>query len=99
VFLASSSFSPTFHDLNLNGPVPVGWLNAYEPVAANVPLRISPWSAPYFFSAVGLSIENDEITSDGKNVPDGRVRRTTALYLPTALQLWNSGEDNPVTSL
>src|SRR5438477_13007008 len=82
----SSSFWPTVHDLNLNGPVPVGWLKAYEPVAVNVPFLIWPWSAPYFFRAVGLCIANDEITSDGKNVPDRRFNRMTALYLPTAEQ-------------
>src|SRR5437588_12474949 len=32
VFLTSSTFSPTVQDLNTNGPVPVGWLNAYVPV-------------------------------------------------------------------
>ena len=56
----------------MNGPVPVGCWNAYVPVGLNVPDASAPWSAPYFFIAVGLCIANAEITSDGKNRPDGR---------------------------
>ncbi len=31
-YLVSTTRWPTVHDWNLNGPVPVGWLNAYDPV-------------------------------------------------------------------
>src|SRR5207249_6216641 len=80
----SSTFWPIVHDENLNGPVPVGCWNAYVPVGLNVPPVSVASSAPYFFIAVGLCIEKDEITSDGKNTPDGRVSLTTIWYLPCA---------------
>src|SRR5262249_59388476 len=88
---ASSTFWPIVHDTNLNGPVPVGCRNAYVPVGLNVPPVSVAASAPYFFIAVGLCIENDEITSDGKKTPDGRVRLTTIWYLPFVTQLLKSG--------
>ena len=31
-YFVSTTCWPTVHELNLNGPVPVGWLNAYDPV-------------------------------------------------------------------
>jgi hypothetical protein len=86
-FRTISTFWPMVHDLNLNGPVPVGCSNAYEPVARNVPFRSSPWSAPYFLIAVGLCITNGAMTSDGKNVPDDFRSLTMALYGPFAEQL------------
>src|SRR3954447_18913328 len=99
LYRSSSTFWPIVHDENLNGPVPVGCWNAYEPVARNVPPLSVPWSAPYFFIAVGLCIANDWITSDGKNTPDGRFSRTTIRDLPFAAQLRNNGGDRFATSL
>src|SRR3954451_1451273 len=90
LYRSSSTFWPIVHDENLNGPVPVGCWNAYEPVGLNVPPVSVASSAPYFFSAVGLCIAKDWITSDEKNTPDTRVSLTTILYLPTVLQLWKS---------
>src|SRR6266849_4978427 len=85
--LTTSSFWPIVHELNLNGPVPVGCWKAYVPVGLNVPPVSVASSAPYLFIAVGLCIAKDEITSDGKKTPEGRVRCTMILYFPTVLQL------------
>src|SRR6478736_3227890 len=79
-FRTSSTFCPIVHDENLNGPVPVGCWNAYVPLGLNVPPVSVAWSAPYFFIAVGLCIANDEMTSDGKNTPDGRDSFATSLW-------------------
>src|SRR6266511_6438054 len=80
----SSTFWPTVHDLNLNGPVPVGCEKAYEPLDTNVPFTSSPLSASYCFSAFGLCIANDETTSDGKKVPDCFLSLMMTLYGPLA---------------
>jgi hypothetical protein len=66
-----SSFSPTVHDLNLNGPVPVGCLKPYVPVGVKTPFRISALFAPYFFSAVGLAIPKFVSESAGMKGPNG----------------------------
>jgi hypothetical protein len=42
--------------------------------------------APYFFIAVGLWIENAEMTRADKNDDDLEVRWMTAVYLPFAVQ-------------
>ena len=87
LFSASSTFSPTVHETNLNGPVPVGCSNAYEPVGRKTPFRSSPWLAPYFFIAVGLCIANADSDSDGRNGPFFLRSLTTAVYWPFARQL------------
>src|SRR5215217_735843 len=87
VFRTISTFWPIVHDLNLNGPVPVGCEKAYEPLATNVPFTSSPLSASYCFSALGLCIAKDETTSDGKKVPDCLLSLMMTLYGPLAEQL------------
>src|SRR3954454_24127303 len=93
-FWGSSSFCPIVNDTTLYGPVPVGWLNPYEPVALNAPFEIEPWSAPYLFIAVGLCIANAWSTSQLINVPVACVRFTTAVELPLAAHLLYSGAES-----
>ena len=76
-----SSFSPTVHDLNLNGPVPVGCLGPYVPVGVKIPFRISALLAPYFFSAVGLAIPRSVSERPNKR-PKGFASVIVTVYLP-----------------
>src|SRR3954451_18959273 len=82
-----TTFSFTVQPPNLNGPVPVGCWNAYEPVGRNTPLDSVAESASYCFSAVGLCIANDCSASDGRNGPFGVFSVMTAVFAPFALQL------------
>src|SRR5215211_5978523 len=87
-FLTTTSFSPSVHDLNLNGPVPIGCCVANVPPGWKTPFASTePLFAPYFFSAVGLMIAKFRRASPARNDADGCVSVMAALYLPAALQL------------
>ena len=86
-FLCRTTFSLIVQPANLNGPVPVGCWNAYDPVGRNAPLEIVAESASYFFSAVGLCIANACSASDGRNGPFGEFSVMIAVLAPFALQL------------
>src|SRR5215213_893365 len=56
-FLTITSRSPSVHDWNLYGPVPIGCLVAKLPAGLKTPFEsTTPLFAPYFFSAAGLMI-------------------------------------------
>src|SRR5919198_1206526 len=69
-----TSFSPSVHDLNLNGPVPIGCSVENLPPGWKTPFASTlPLFAPYFFSAVGLMIAKFRSASPARNDADGRL--------------------------
>ena len=50
------------------------------------PESTEPWLAPYFFIAVGLSIENDESESAPRKDAERVVRSSLTVFGPAVLQ-------------
>src|SRR5258707_14649884 len=86
-FAVSTSLSPTFHDLSMYGPVPIGCCVPNVPVGWNTPSESTvPASAWYFFRAVGLAMPKFVSASAPRNDDERRFRMILAEYFPSALQ-------------
>src|SRR6266542_4095959 len=88
-FLTRISLSPTVQDLNMYGPVPVGWRKPYEPSKWTTPPSTWAALALYFFSAFGLAIPKFPIEAAESIGANLALSVMIAVYFPFALQFLN----------
>ena len=97
-FRTSTSCSPTVHDSNLKGPVPVGCSVAYVPAGVKIPSSSTePSSAPNSCRAAGLTIARLGSVSVERMVADGRFRFSVTVDSSTASQLLYRLSSGPAT--